>query len=379
MPMDMARYIKRDRLVDTFLKLVAINSPSFEERDIGKALTVWLEKAGCIVEFWDYGGSGNIVARKKGNHPGAHTLMLSGHMDTIEPTTGIVVSNENGVIRTAGDTVLGADDKSALAQILEALAVLEEHNIPHGDIEVVFTSAEEKGLAGARSLDFSRLKSRHALVLDSSGSVGKLVVAAPTHYTYAMKITGRAAHAGIEPEKGLNAVTVAARIISGIPDGRIDVHTTANVGIIGGGTATNVVPKEVLVRGEVRSHSAEVLGRIREEIGTIARSVAGAQGAGLEIAWEEEYRSFRIGSDDPFLRFLLSVYRQCGLEPACVITGGGSDANIYNEKGIRAINISTGMQKVHSSEEYILINDLCMGGLVVLKTICDFGGFGQTE
>jgi len=239
--------INRKRLVSTFIDLISINSPSFDEGRIGNYLEVRLRKLGFKVMRQKYDRSFNIIAFKKGMQRHALPLMLSGHMDTIEPTEGIKYAVKGDSIRSTGETVLGADDKSALAQILEAVEVLDEKNILHGDIEVVISSGEEKGLFGAKNLDFRKIRSRHALVLDSGGRVGRVVVAAPSHITYEMRIIGKPAHAGIEPEKGVSAIKVAAEIITKVPDGRISDDTTANIGIIKGGTATNVVSKEVMV------------------------------------------------------------------------------------------------------------------------------------
>lgn len=373
--MELPDLIDRQRLISTFTELIQINSPSYGEKEIGSVLAGRLESLGCRVDVQDYGPSFNIIARKEGNKPGIPSLLLSGHMDTIEPTEGISFSHEEGVIRTTGDTVLGADDKSALAQILEALAVLRENEIPHGDIEVVFTSAEEAGLVGAKNLDFSRIRSRHGIVLDSGGSVGSLVTAAPTHLKYQLRVSGRSAHAGIEPEKGVNSVRVAAKIVSEIPDGRIDAVTTANVGMIAGGTATNVVPRETKIRGELRSHNPGVIRELKGRIFGVARSVAEEWGARIEISEEEEYRSFTIERDEPFLVYLAGIYRRCGIEPLFVSSGGGSDANVLNQRGIRVINISNGMQNVHSTEEQISAADLWRGCSVVLTAVAEFGKF----
>ena len=365
----MKQYINQDRLIETFTDLIRINSPSFNEREIGDFLKKRLEYTGCTVEFQEYDRSFNLIAIKKGTNPNIPPLLLSGHMDTIEPTEGITFSIVEGVIRTTGSTVLGADDKSALAQTLEVLAVINEKEIPHGDLEIVFTSAEENGLFGAKNLDFTRLRSKHALVLDSSGGVGNIVIAAPTHHTYEMKITGKPAHAGIEPENGISAIRVAARIISEAPDGRINAGTTANIGVIKGGTATNVVPKEVTIKGELRSQNEGDLEKTKQALFNTAETIAKQSGAQLEIASREEYKAFRIDGNDPFLRFLDEIYKECGLEPVHTTTGGGSDANIFNQNGIMAINISTGMQKVHSTEEHIHIKDLYNGSVVVLSAI----------
>jgi tripeptide aminopeptidase len=367
--------INKERLLETFTELLRVNSPSFSEKEIGALLAKKLRERGCRVTIQKYDKSFNIIAFKKGNTPKAKSLLLSGHMDTIEPTEGIQFRTEVDRIRSTGHTVLGADDKSALAQILEALSVLQEMNLPHGDLEIVFTSAEEKGLYGAKNLDFKKIRSRFGLVLDSSGSVGKLVVAAPSHITYEMRIIGKAAHAGIEPEKGISAVRVAAEVIAAVPHGRINAGTTANIGLIKGGTATNVVPKEVVIHGEIRSHDDKTLQNIKRDIFDTASRIVKKNRAEINISEVEEYKSFRIDEADWFLQFMYGVAKGCRISPLHVVTGGGSDANIFNKQEIRTINLSTGMQKVHSNEEYILLKDLYKGSLLLLTAITEFVKF----
>lgn len=367
--------INKERLINTFVELIKVNSPSLQEREIGELLAVELRKAGCSVTMQDYGDSFNLIAFKEGPNRAVPTLILSAHMDTIEPSAGIIFSIDNGIIRTTGPTILGADDKSALAQIIEALLVLQEQGIPHGDIEIIFSSSEETGLLGARNLDFAGIRGRHAIVLDSSGSVGSLVVAAPTHVTYEMQILGKSAHAGIEPERGISAIRVASRIIAEIPDGRIDPETTANIGIIKGGTATNVVPQDVTIKGEIRGHSAEKIEHTKKRIFGTARDITEQHHALITMAEREEYAAYTIDRSSPFLLYLAGVLKKCSLTPVYKVTGGGSDANILNQKGILAINISTGMQKVHSTEEFISIKDLYAGCMVVINAIAGFDSF----
>lgn len=369
---DIASHIDRQRLIRTFTDLIEINSPSFRERELADYLAPKLRAVGCEVFSQDYGDSFNLIAYRKSGINGAPILMLSAHMDTIEPTNGISFVNDGETIRSSGNTVLGADDKSALAQIIEAVTVLHENNIASCDLELVFTSAEEKGLCGAKNLDFDRIESRHALVLDSGGSVGNIVVGAPSHHTYEMRIIGKAAHAGIEPERGVSAIRCAAKIVAEVPDGRIDEVTTANIGIIKGGTATNVVPKEVVLNGEIRSHNAETLELTKKIIFDTAERVAIENGAAVEIKVKEEYNSFRIDKDGSYLKFLSGIFASCGIEAQLAITGGGSDANIFNSRSIKALNISNGMQKVHSTEEFIIIDDLYKGCLIVLTAIVSF-------
>lgn len=361
--------INKQRLLNTFIELLEINSPSFREHEIALVITNQLKNCGFDVFLQDYGQSINLIATKRGTDRNSPGIILNAHMDTVEETNGLDYSIDDTKIQSIGATILGADDKSGIAQILEALRVINETKLPHGDIEVVFTSAEEKGLCGAKNLDFSLLKGRHALVLDCSGSVGQLITAAPTHITYTMTIRGKASHAGIEPEKGISSIRVASEIISSIPDGRIDEFTTANVGVINGGSATNVVPLQTTIRGEMRSHNQQTLNMLKDEIFNTALEVTNKRKAQLKIDETLEYEAFSIDSEDPFLRLLKEVYRECGITPKLTITGGGSDANIFNKAGIKAINISNGMQSVHSKEEFILLDDLVKGAEIVLATI----------
>ena len=375
--------INRKRLLATFLELININAPSFDEDRLGGHLAEVFRCLGCKVIRQRYDRSFNIIARKKGSLKNIlapsglllEPLLLSAHMDTIEPTEGIRYAIKAGIIRSTGGTVLGADDKSAIAQIIEAMTVLMEQNVPHGDIEVVITSAEERGLCGAKNLDFRKIRSRHALVLDSGGPVGKIVVAAPTQITYEMRITGRPAHAGIEPEKGISAIRVASEIIASVPDGRIDAVTTANIGIIRGGTATNVVSREVVINGEVRSHDPATLRATQNAIFDRAKAVARQRQAKVHIKVQEEYQAFRISPREPFLVYMDNVFKEAGMRPEHTATGGGSDANIFNQHGIVTLNLSTGMQKVHSHDEFIRIDDLVNGSLVVALAIRDFAEF----
>jgi tripeptide aminopeptidase len=367
----------RSRLVRIFTELIAINSPSFQEQAIGRVLVRMLKAAGCRVRLQKYDRSFNLIATQKGLLRDVPPLLLSAHMDTIEPTTGIRFERKGGIIRSTGATVLGADNKSALAQIIEALFVLRERRIPHGDIEVVFSSAEEKGLVGAHHLDFGMIRGRHALVLDASGPVGTIVTGAPTHLVYQMTVTGKAAHAGIEPEKGISAITVAAEMIAEAPDGRIDALTTANIGVIQGGTAINVVPREVIIRGELRSHDRAALRAVRQTLYDRARAVAKQRGARVTIGEVEEYRSFRISDREPFIAFLEGLYRKLAIEPKRELTGGGSDANIFHAHGIMAVNLSNGMQQVHSRDEFIAVSDLVRGTRILLGAITTFPDFQQ--
>jgi len=361
--------INKDRIIDTFARLLRINSPTFQEHEIIEYIKGELSKQGFQVYIQEYGQSANLIARKKGTLFDCPTIILNAHTDTVEDTSSIEFENNGIHFKSTGKTILGSDDKSGIAQIIEAVRVISENNIPHGTIEIVFTSAEEKGLIGAKNLDTTLIEGKYALVLDCSGPVGNLIIAAPTHITYTMTIIGKSAHAGIEPEKGINAIRVASEIIMAIPDGRIDEYSTANVGVINGGSATNIVPKEVVLRGEIRSHNKEVINSNWDFLTSKAYEITDKYKAGLKIDKTIEYEAFRIKEDEPFLITIQDAYKRCAINPCLTITGGGSDANIFNQNGIKAINISNGMQSVHSQDEFILLEDLIKGAEVVLEVI----------
>ncbi|MBF0553462.1 MAG: M20/M25/M40 family metallo-hydrolase [Nitrospirae bacterium] len=363
---DTWRCINPARLMDIFIELIQIDSPSYSEREIAARLTKHLIVLGLSVEIQEYGKSFNLIGRMTGTVRGVAPVMLSSHMDTVESTKGLKLIREGGIVKTDGSTILGADDKSGIAEILEALYVLKDQGLPHGDIEVVLTSAEERGLIGAKNLDFDSLKSRIALVLDSSGSIGRVVLAAPTHDIYEMRITGRAAHAGIEPERGTSAIKAAAKIIAAVPDGRIDPNTTANIGTIQGGTATNIVPREVIITGEIRSHDTDVLQRTKKAIFDTARRLAKKNQVKIEIGENRQYHGFHISESDEFIRLVKDVCEDLLITPEFIVYGGGSDANIFNRNGIKSLVISSGMQMPHTTDEYIKEEDLSKAALMLL-------------
>lgn len=372
--------VNTDRLLSTLFALLEIDSPSFSEGNIGLFIEQLLKETDIQVIKQDYGGSFNLVGKHKTQRTSSPPLILSAHMDTIESTKGLKYEIKNGHLRTTGGTVLGADDKGGIAAVIEALRVIKEQNIQTGGIEVVFTSAEERGIVGAKNLDYSLIEGRHAIVLDVSGRAGTIVKRAPTHHTYKMEIHGMSAHAGIEPEKGLNAIRIASEIIGSIPDGRLDEDTTANIGKITGGTATNVVPETVWIEGEVRSQSVEKLNDIKDSIFKTGRSVTMKYpGASIKITEKEEYRGYTIEEEDPFLTFIKGEFLKMGIEPVLITTGGGSDANVFNQRGIRAINIATGMEKVHSKEEYLDLKEFFKVTEVLVNTVANFKAYSVSN
>jgi tripeptide aminopeptidase len=374
--------VSAERLTALFLELVRIDSHSRRERDVARRLErelaslgaeVWLDDAGDKV-----GGTvGNLMARCPGT-AAAEPLLLSAHMDTVAPGEGVRPIVEGDVIRSDGRTVLGGDDKSGLAIICEVLRTLAERGIPHGGVEIAFTICEEAGLLGAKHLDPSRLRARSGLVLDSDAP-GHLFTRAPAADHLELVVHGLEAHAGMAPERGINAIQVAAEGLAAMRLGRIDELTTANVGVISGGTATNVVPNRVRVVGEARSHDegrlaaqSEHMRRCMEE--AAARHVLERDGeracARVEAAIARSYERLDVPDDAPIVR--LAERAAAALGQALVARaamGGGCDANVLNRRGFQVANLGTGMREIHTVKEWIRVSDMVRTAELIVEMV----------
>jgi tripeptide aminopeptidase len=353
-------------VTDYFLSLIKISSESRHEKNVSLKLTDDLLGMGFKPIFdaanKETGGDcGNLFVSIPGTIS-KPPLLLCSHMDTVAPGNDIKPVLQDGVIYSDGTTVLGSDDKSGIAEIMFAVKELEESGEPHAPIEILFTISEEIGLLGAKHFDYSLMKSKIGYALDAH-HVGEFMVGAPSQNSLEFKIHGKEAHAGVEPEKGINAIQVAAEAISALKWGRVDFETTCNIGIINGGTATNVVPNMVHIRGEVRSHSMKKLTDITQQIvsvfqNTVDKYEVNGHKASLEAVVHNEYHSFFYENDDPVVQLAIKAAEKIGVPVRTVKGGGGSDANIFNGKGISVIAVGTGMDKVHTVEECISVSEL---------------------
>lgn len=353
--------INESRILAEFLELVQIDSPSGSERAVADLLTARLKTLGFAVREdnagQSTGGAGNLIAVLPAAGGGA-PLLLSAHMDTVEPGRGVRPVVTDGVVRSSGDTILGADDKAGIAAIMEAVRVVREEGLAHGGLEVVFTIGEESGLWGAKQLDTGRLQSRLGFVLDGEGGPGCIVTQAPSQDKIGAMVRGRAAHAGVNPQDGINAIQVAARAVARMSLGRLDEETTANIGIISGGKAINIVPDACNLLGETRSLDGAKRQALTESVSRILRETAAESGATVDISVETLYQSFALAPSDPVVQAAAQAAGRLGLKAQLVKTGGGSDANIFNQKGIPTANLGIAMQKVHTTEEFIRAADL---------------------
>jgi len=366
--------VNEKRLIESFMELVKIDSVSREEKEVADFLVKKLKDLGLEVTVDQAGekvksNSGNIIARLKGSVKKATPIMFSAHMDTVVPGKKIKPICEGEKIVSSGETILGADDKAAIAALLEALQIIKENNILCGDIEIVFSICEEIGLEGAKNLDISSLNAQMGFVLDAGGQVGKIITTAPSQNSLQIIIYGKSAHAGSNPEEGINAIQVAGFALSRIKLGRIDEETTANIGIISGGKATNIVPDKVTLKGEVRSRNEEKLEKHTERLKKITEDTAQEFKAKAEVKINREYSCYNLSSDDQVLKISMKAAKDMGLQPELCPSGGGSDANVFNKKGFPSVVLAIGMEKVHTVDEYILIKNLKNAAEYVLSII----------
>ncbi len=351
-----------DDVLALFLELAALPSPPGGERAVADRVVGYLRDLGLEPDEDSTGpetGStmGNVYCRVPPSSDGL-PLFFCAHLDTVPPQGRIEPVVEDGVVRNAGGTILGADNKAAVAAMLHAVRRLLAEGRPHAGVELVFTAKEEVGLVGAYAFDTSRLHAQLGYVYDQGAPVGQIVLGAPTGRTLSARFHGRAAHAGMAPEQGRSAIAAAARAVADLRLGRLDEETTANVGRIEGGTARNIVPEWCTVEAEARSHDeAKLTELVQEMLDTVAfaASVADCE---VETAVMESYRAYRFRREDEPVRMAAAALARCGRSPSYALTGGGADANVFNERGLRCVNLANGMAEIHSPEEHIAVADL---------------------
>lgn len=355
--------INAERVKQTFLELVSINSPSRSERGVADYVKAKLAGLGFEVEEDDSGpkingNAGNIIAFKKGTAESATPIFLSCHMDTVEPTEKLKVVFDGDTIKSDGSTILGADDKAGIASVLEGAADVMERDVQHGDIQVLFSICEEQGLRGARELDHSRIKGKMGYVFDTERPVAGITMSAPTHDAMSIEIQGTASHAGIAPEKGISAIVAASNAISKMRLGRIDAETSANIGKIEGGKARNIIPDLVTIGAEARSRNNAKLDEQIRHMTELFEQEAEKIGAKAIVKNTRQYSTYRWTQGDAVVKLAMAASRKIGIEPVFLEGGGGSDANIYNSVGIPAVVVGAGYSGAHSATEEITVGEL---------------------
>jgi tripeptide aminopeptidase len=350
--------------LDLFLELARLRTPPGRERAAADvvsrylrdlALDVHEDGAGAVVG----GDTGNLLARLPATDgAGGVPIVLCAHLDTVPAEGSIEPVLEDGVVRNAAGTILGADNKSAVASMLVAAATILRENRPHAGIELLFTPKEEVGLLGAFAFDHTRLEAKLGYVYDQAAPVGQVILGAPTQRSLHVRYHGRPAHAGMVPEEGRSAIAAAARAIADLRLGRLDEQTTANVGTIAGGTARNIVPEWCSFEAEARSHDERVLADLVQEMLDSITFAAQATDCEVETRIEENYKGYRFRRDDVPVRLVDAALRRVGVEPSYALTGGGADANVFNARGLPCVNVANGMAEIHTPDEHVAVVDL---------------------
>ncbi|BCL62803.1 hypothetical protein DGMP_34960 [Desulfomarina profundi] len=362
--------INKERLAATFTTLCEISSPSKNEAAVAAWLKEKFTELGADYIYEDGSAAktgadcGNLIIRFDG-HGDGEPFFFSCHMDTVQPGENVKVIRTGDIFTSAGDTVLGSDDKSGIAAIIEMITLLREQDIPHPTIEIIITTCEEIGLRGAKNLEFGKLQSTYGYALDSTG-IDRVIYGAPAANRFSIKVRGIAAHAGLDPETGINALALAAQALDRIKVGRLDEESTRNFGLISGGVATNIVPECITIYGEVRSHSLEKLEKYTKEVITLFNEVVdstpkkqqdGFLRPSVEWSVEEEYPVLALDRNAPVIKRIEQAAEKIGKKMEFLIAGGGSDANIYCGHGLPTAIVATGMDRVHTVDEQLDLND----------------------
>ncbi|MGV2938320.1 tripeptidase T [Mesobacillus sp. LC4] len=355
--------INNERLLNEFLELVQIDSETKYETEIARVLKKKFEDLGVEVFEDDTTaqtghGAGNLICTLQGTKEGVDTIYFTSHMDTVIPAKGVKPSIEDGYVVTDGTTILGADDKTGLAVMLETVRVLKEQSIPHGTIQFIITVGEESGLVGAKALDSSLVKAKYGYALDSDGKVGNIIVAAPTQAKVAAVIHGKTAHAGVAPEKGVSAITIAAKAVARMPLGRIDEETTANIGRFQGGTQTNIVCDHVEILAEARSLIPEKMEAQVAKMKEAFESAAQEMGGKADVDVQVMYPGFKFGEGDLVVELAKKAAVKIGRSSELLHSGGGSDANVIAGFGVPTVNLAVGYEEIHTTNERMPIEEL---------------------
>jgi tripeptide aminopeptidase len=368
-------------VLDLFLDIAAIPSPSGEERVVADRVRAELEGLGLEVAEDDAASrvgsdTGNLLCRLEPTSEGGTPIFLCAHLDTVRPEGPLEPCVEDGIVRNAGGTILGADNKSAVAVMVESARRLLAERRRHAGLELLFTTKEEVGLRGASAFDHLQLRARLGFVYDQAAPIGEIVLGAPSAMALDVVFTGRAAHAGMYPEDGRSAIAAAARAIADLRLGRIDDESTANVGLIDGGSARNIVPERCALAAEARSHDEAKLAELVREMTETASFAAALEGCDVKTEISRSYRAYRFKPADDAVQLAAAALRRAGFPPSFALSGGGADANVFNERGLGCLNLANGMAEIHTPEEHIAVADLegmVEVTLALLETACANG------
>jgi tripeptide aminopeptidase len=356
-----ASQTEREQLHATFVSLCRIESPSGHERRCADRVADELRSIGLDVAEDDAGpaagsDAGNLLARVPGAGPGS--IMLCAHLDTVPPMAAIEPVLLDAGWENANDGILGADNKASVAVLVELARRLASRQPPEVGVELLFTVSEENGLHGAKAFDVGKLRSKLGFVFDHATPIGEIVVAAPTYQRVVAALHGRAAHAGIRPEDGRSSIAAAARAIAAMELGRLDSETTANVGTIAGGTATNVVPERCRIEAEVRGLAEQRVEEVLTAMIDHLQDAADAAECDLDVTVERMFSGYRTKPSATQVELAQRTLRACGYEPRQIVTGGGSDANAFEAAGFPCLNLANGTERNHQPDERVSVDAL---------------------
>ncbi|RYL94811.1 M20/M25/M40 family metallo-hydrolase [Sporolactobacillus sp. THM7-4] len=365
--------VNEERLVKEFFELAKVDSETGHEEQISNHLKKKFEELGLEIaedqakEITGHAAN-NLVCTLPGNRAGT-PIYFGTHMDTVIPGRSIKPSIRHGRIVSDGTTILGADDKAGLSAIIEALRIVQENNLPHSDVQVVVTVGEESGLLGAKALDTRLITAEYGFTLDSDGPVGNIIIAAPNQTKMKVGIYGKTSHAGISPEKGVSAITIAAKSIARMPLGRIDKDTTANIGRFEGGQATNIVADFACVLAEARSLDRSKLEEQVKRMTDAFERTAEEMNGRVDVEATFMYPGYRFSPEDKIVEAAKRAILAIGRTPQLLSSGGGSDANVISGKGVPTINLGIGYEKIHTTKENIPVEELVKASGLVLSLI----------
>jgi len=367
--------VNEERLINEFMELVQVDSETGEEEDIAKVLKEKFSALGLKVEEDDAKartghGANNLYCTLEATAD-ADPIYFTSHMDTVVPGKSIKPSIKNGKIVSDGTTILGSDDKAGLAAMFEAIRIIKEKEIPHGPLQFIITVGEESGLVGAKALDPKKISAKYGYALDSDGPVGDIIVAAPSQARLDVTVHGKTAHAGVAPEKGVSAITIAAKAIAKMPLGRIDSETTANIGRFAGGTKTNIVCDRVELLAEARSLVKEKLDAQVEKMKNAFEETANEMGGSADVRVKIMYPNFNFSEEEPVVEVAKRAAKAIGRTPRVLKSGGGSDANVINGLGIPTVNLAIGYEDIHTTNEKMPIEELVKTVEMILAIIAE--------
>ena len=349
-------------VLSLFLELAAIPSPPGEERAVADAVLRYLSDLGLAADEDGCGpaiGStmGNVYARLEPTTAGT-PLFFCAHLDTVPPFGPLEPVVDGDFVRNAGGTILGADNKSAVVAMLEGVRRVLAENRPHAGIELLFTPKEEVGLIGAYAFDHERLHAELGYVYDQAAAIGEIILGAPWSRSMEVRFHGRAAHSGMFPEEGRSAIQAAAKAIADLRLGRVDAETTANVGVISGGTGGNIIPEWCTFQAEARSQDEQKLNEIVQEMLDAFAFAASETDCEVETSMRKSYLGYRFKQDEDLVQLAATALERCGYTPSYALSGGGADANVFNERGRSCVNLANGMTDIHTPDERIAVEDL---------------------